>query len=165
MQNKNFLSGLTDKLQGFQVELTRTKLYLFALTLIAFGLALGGLWIKRRIDTIHNPIRFLIVVQIVMGGLALSTLFLYGSSFKLMQYMLGVLTKTDGGYILFNVASHGIALFIMLPATFCAGMTLPLITHILLKEKHGEKSIGAVYAANTIGAILGVVRLNGRYVF
>ncbi len=131
----------------------------FELMLSAFilGLALGSLWIKRRIDSIKNPIRFLIVVQIVMGGLALSTLFLYGSSFKLMQYMLGVLTRTDNGYVLFNVASHGIALFIMLPATFFAGMTLPLITHILLKEKHGEKSIGAVYAANTIGAISGVV--------
>jgi len=69
----------------------------FELMLSAFilGLALGGLWIKRRIDTIKNPIRFLIVVQIVMGGLALSTLFLYGSSFKLMQYMLGVLTRTE----------------------------------------------------------------------
>jgi spermidine synthase len=44
----------------------------------------------------------------------------------------------------------------MLPATFCAGMTLPLITFVLIREGHGEASIGAVYAANTIGAIIGV---------
>lgn len=130
----------------------------FELMLSAFilGLALGGLWIKKRIDGIKNPVWFLAMVQLVMGGLAMSTLFLYGSSFRIMQYLMGVLTKTEGGYVFFNIASHGIALLIMLPATFCAGMTLPLITHILLREKHGEKSIGAVYAANTVGAILGV---------
>jgi spermidine synthase len=44
----------------------------------------------------------------------------------------------------------------MLPATFCAGMTLPLITHLLLGRGYGERSIGTVYAANTVGAILGV---------
>src|SRR3989442_2550962 len=42
----------------------------------------------------------------------------------------------------------------MFPATFCAGMTLPLITFALLG--HGEKAIGAVYSANTLGSILGV---------
>ncbi|GMQ90747.1 MAG: hypothetical protein BMS9Abin11_0051 [Gammaproteobacteria bacterium] len=130
----------------------------FELMLSAFilGLALGGLWIKKRIDYIKNPVWFLAMVQLVMGGLAMSTLFLYGSSFKIMQYFMGVLTRTEEGYVFFNIASHGIALFIMLPTTFLAGMTLPLITHILLKEKHGEKSIGAVYAANTVGAILGI---------
>ncbi len=44
----------------------------------------------------------------------------------------------------------------MLPTTFCAGMTLPLITFVLLKGGAGERSIGAVYATNTVGAILGV---------
>jgi hypothetical protein len=35
-------------------------------------------------------------------------------------------------------------------------MTLPLITYALLRQGHGERSIGAVYAANTVGAIVGV---------
>ncbi len=43
MQNKNFFSGLTGKLPQFHLNLTRTKLLLFALTLIAVGFALGGL--------------------------------------------------------------------------------------------------------------------------
>lgn len=66
------------------------------------------------------------------------------------------ITKDDTGYILFNFTSNGIAMLIMLPATFRAGMTLPLITTILLKT-HGEKSIGFVYSWNTIGAIPGVI--------
>lgn len=43
MQNKNFFSKLTTKLSQLNLQLTRTKLFLFALTLIAFGFALGGL--------------------------------------------------------------------------------------------------------------------------
>ncbi|HWE22352.1 MAG TPA: hypothetical protein VG496_00300, partial [Myxococcales bacterium] len=39
---------------------------------------------------------------------------------------------------------------------FCAGTTLPLITFHLLRRGHGEMSVGAVYAANTVGAIAGV---------
>jgi spermidine synthase len=45
----------------------------------------------------------------------------------------------------------------MLPATFLAGMTLPLITFRLLRTRQGERSIGHVYAANTFGAIIGVM--------
>ncbi len=60
------------------------------------------------------------------------------------------------GYAWFSLASHGIAMAIMLPATFCAGTTLPLITHVLLRRGFGEKSIGAVYSWNTVGAIAGV---------
>jgi murein DD-endopeptidase MepM/ murein hydrolase activator NlpD len=43
MQNKNFFSKLSARLHQYQARLTRTRLILFALTLIAFGLALGGL--------------------------------------------------------------------------------------------------------------------------
>ncbi len=43
MQNQRFFSELSGKLQQFHIRLTRTKLLLFALTLIAFGFALGGL--------------------------------------------------------------------------------------------------------------------------
>ena len=42
MQNKNFFSRLTGNLPQFHFELNRSKLYLFALTLIAFGIALVG---------------------------------------------------------------------------------------------------------------------------
>jgi spermidine synthase len=45
----------------------------------------------------------------------------------------------------------------MLPATFCAGMTLPLLTGALLRRGAGEAAIGRVYAANTLGAIVGVL--------
>ncbi|MBI2320049.1 MAG: spermidine synthase, partial [Betaproteobacteria bacterium] len=130
----------------------------FELMLSAFilGLACGGLWVRRRIDSIADPTRFLGIVQVVMGLLALSTLVFYGGMFGLMQAVMKGLAKTDAGYAMYLASSHAIALAIMFPATFCAGMTLPLITYALLKSGHGERSIGAVYSANTLGSILGV---------
>src|SRR5204862_3364580 len=130
----------------------------FELMLSAFilGLALGGLWIQRRIDRLQAPVRTLAFLQMAMGLLALCTLPLYGKTFDVMRWLITSLDHTDSGYRWFVVASNGIALAIMLPATFCAGTTLPLITFHLLRAGSGEGSIGAVYAANTVGAIAGV---------
>lgn len=126
------------------------------LSAFIFGLACGGYWVKRRIDSSQDPTRLLGVVQVAMGLLALATLPLYGSMFEAMTWIMKGVARTETGYALYHVSSHAIALAIMFPATFCAGMTLPLITYALLRRGYGEKSIGAVYAANTLGAILGV---------
>jgi hypothetical protein len=65
--------------------------------------------------------------------------------------------RTDGGYVLFNPVRYGNAWLIMVPAAFCAGMTLRLVTRILYSPKgRGEREIGVVCTANTIGAILGL---------
>lgn len=130
----------------------------FELMLSAFitGLAFGGLWIRRRIDRLRDPVGFLAGVQLAMGLAALLTLPLYGNCFAAMRFLLEHLEKNAAGYLEFNLGSHAIALAIMLPATFCAGTTLPLITHTLLRRGVGERSIGAVYAWNTVGSILGV---------
>ena len=131
----------------------------FELMLSAFilGIALGGLWIKRKIDSSTNTMNMLANIQIIMGLLALSTLPLYGNTFEIMKWLLSVIPKTESGYTLFNLSSHLIAVGIMLPTTFLAGMTLPIITFTLLKKGGGEKSIGIVYATNTVGAIIGII--------
>jgi len=131
----------------------------FELMLSAFilGLAFGGLWIRRRIDRLAEPRRFLGYVQVTMGLAAIATLPLYGETFGLMQWTLAAVERSESGYALFHVVSHALSLAVMLPATFCAGMTLPLITYALLKRGRGEGAIGAVYAANTFGAIVGVI--------
>ncbi|MFO1423625.1 MAG: fused MFS/spermidine synthase [Candidatus Competibacteraceae bacterium] len=131
----------------------------FELMLSAFilGLALGGLWIRRRLDRIATPLRYAGYVQMLMGLCAVGTLPLYNASFDFMGFMIGGLSKNDGGYTLFNLTSQTIAMAIMIPATFLAGMTLPLFTYALLQRGAGERSIGRVYSANTIGAILGVL--------
>ncbi|HEX6592850.1 MAG TPA: fused MFS/spermidine synthase, partial [Moraxellaceae bacterium] len=131
----------------------------FELMLSAFilGLALGGLWIRHRIDRFEVPERALGIVQLLMGGCALATVLGYNSLFDFMQWIMSALQRNDAGYALFNLSSHVIALLVMLPTTFMAGMTLPLITYVLFSRGSGESAIGKVYAFNTLGAIAGVL--------
>ena len=130
----------------------------FELMLAAFilGLALGGLAGRRRAVR-AAPARLLGAVQVAMALAALATLPLYDLSFSLMETLMKGLARNDAGYLLFNLAGGAIAAMVMLPATFCAGMTLPLLTAALWRHGAGEAAIGRVYAANTLGAIAGVV--------
>ena len=131
----------------------------FELMLSAFilGIAFGGLWVRRRIEAAADSVRLLGWVQVAMGVAALATLPVYVSSFQFMQFTLQSLARSEGGYLSFNVVSHAVCLAVMFPAAFCAGMTLPLITVSLLRRGAGERAIGQVYAANTAGAIAGVL--------
>ena len=130
----------------------------FELMLSAFilGLALGAFWVRRRADEWRDPLRALATVQVMMGVLAVATLPIYVGSFYLSTELLAVLTHTEGGYITYSVTRYVICLAVMLPATFCAGMTLPIITRTLIRAGAGERSIGEVYGANTFGSIIGV---------
>lgn len=130
----------------------------FELMLSAFilGLALGAFWIRRRADAERDPIRLLGIVQLLMGTLAIATLAVYGQSFHWMADLTEAVDENAAGYRLYNLARYGISLAVMLPPTFCAGVTLPLITRMLLGAGHGERAIGAVYAWNTLGSIVGV---------
>src|SRR5581483_6584140 len=131
----------------------------FELMLSAFilGLALGSFWIRNRIGSYADPRRALAWIQIVMGTAALGSLVIYGFSFDWMAAILRALQRNDAGYVLFTLFSHGICVALMLPVTFCAGMTLPLITAMLIRAGYGEAAIGRVYAANTLGSIAGVI--------
>jgi len=121
-----------------------------------FGLALGGLAVRGRIDG-AEPRRLLAWVQVAMGLAALATLPVYDASFSLMEALMQGLARSEAGYRLFNLSGAAISALVMLPASFCAGMTLPLITAALARSGGGERAIGQVYGANTLGAIAGVV--------
>ena len=127
------------------------------LSAFIFGLALGALWIRGRADLLTDPVRFLGIVQWAMGLLAVATLPLYIASFDWMAGLISTVQANANGYRAFLVTRYLISLLIMLPATFCAGMTLPLITRVLMRGGAGERAIGAVYAVNTLGSIAGVI--------
>lgn len=130
----------------------------FELMLSAFilGLALGSFWIRRRADRFDRPVQALGWLQWLMGSAAVATLPVYMASFGWTAEILGVLQRNDGAYHLFNAARYGLALAVMLPATFFAGTTLPLITRTLLTSDQGERAVGWVYGVNTLGSIVGV---------
>lgn len=130
----------------------------FELMLASFilGIALGGLWIRNRIDTFENSRVFLGYVQVAMALAAVLSLWLYHFSFDWMAFLMDSFVRKESTYGVHLIFSGLIAMAIMLPATFCAGMTLPLITRLILKTSKREKGVGYVYSANTLGAIIGI---------
>jgi predicted membrane-bound spermidine synthase len=136
-----------------------TTLHAFELMLAAFisGIAFGGLWLRYRADRLKDVLGAAGWAQVCMGIAALGSLFVYMHAFDWVAWLIQAAGKTEQGYALFNVASGAISLAVMFPAAFFAGMTLPLLTLVLLRSGAGERAIGRVYAANTIGAIVGVL--------
>ncbi len=131
----------------------------FEIMLFSFllGLAFGGLYVRNRVDRLSLELSYLANIQILMGFFAVATLPLYSISFDIFGYFFKILPKNEFSYHLYNFVTQSISIAIMFPATFFAGMTLPLITNYLIKNNYGERSIGYVYGTNTIGAILGVL--------
>jgi spermidine synthase len=127
------------------------------LSAFIFGLAVGGLFIRKRIDRIANAEGYLGGAMVVMGCLAALTLPAYNSMFDFMAWALGSFARSPGGYVAINTVSQSIAVLIMVPTTFVAGMTLPLLTHALLRRGKREEAIGTIYSVNTFGAIVGVL--------
>lgn len=129
----------------------------FELMLSAFilGLALGAWWVRARADRFADPVAALGMTQWVMGSLAIAALPVYLWSFCAMAWLLAALDLTPEGYTTFSLARYALCLVVMLPATFCAGITLPLITRVLLTRGAGEGAVGQVYAVNTLGSIVG----------
>ena len=136
--------------QGSSTHAFETMLSAFIL-----GLALGGLWIRRRIERYASPVAALSRVQILMGLAALATLPAYGFAFDAMGAAIAWLPRDDLGYAGYNVVGYLLSAGIMVPASFFAGMTLPLLTFVLYSQGRGEREIGAVYGWNTLGAIAG----------
>lgn len=126
------------------------------LSAFIFGLSMGAFWVRRRVDRFVNPLRTLAIVQLLMGAFALLSLVFYSGSFTWAGTLMAAVSRADEGYVLFSIAKYAICLAIMLPATFCAGITLPLITRTILVAGGGEKTIGSVYAYNTFGSIVGI---------
>jgi predicted membrane-bound spermidine synthase len=136
-----------------------TTLHGFELMLAAFiaGMALGGLWVQKRGAAISDLVRYAGFVQVAMGVVALLSVPLLARSYSWVGWLMDSLAPSAGGYTLYSLATALIAMIIMVPAAFFAGMTLPLFTAALLRQGASERVVGQVYAANTVGAIVGVV--------
>lgn len=135
-----------------------STVHAFELMLASFigGLAFGGLWIRKRIDGYADTRRVGGYVQILMGLAALGSLLFYDHSFRWVEWCMLALARTDEAYAAYNIVSAAVAIIIMAPAAFFAGMTLPLFTLTLMRAGGGEAAVGRIYAANTVGAIVGV---------
>ena len=134
------------------------SVYSFEIMLAVFiaGLAIGSWLVRRRIEQVVEPVALLAKVQIAMGVFAMLSLVAYPFSFDLYaSYWRDLTNNGHNAHIYHWLFGGAVVAVMMMPVAICAGMTLPLITRRLMTER-GESSLGSVYAANTLGAIVGV---------
>lgn len=127
----------------------------FDLMVSAFILGLaGGAWTVHRMQG-QNLSKTLVLAQIGMAGAAVVGVVAYEPIFRAANQLNAIFLRTEESYPFYTFARYLFCLVVMLPASWFAGMTLPLICRILLASGEDESTTGKVYAWNTLGAILG----------
>jgi spermidine synthase len=129
--------------------------YSFSLVVSTFiiGLALGNIIFGRLADRVKGTFMLLVITQICAGCLALIVSHFLGNS----QFFFSKLIYTFQSSFSEKIFSQSLVLFFVLvgPTVFL-GATFPLVNRIYARSlPELGKSIGTVYAMNTLGAILG----------
>jgi spermidine synthase len=118
------------------------------------GLALGGVVLGRRVERMSNLIRTYGWLEI---GIAISCAAISGllsASAPLYLWLHGLLGLSP---IAFGVLQFATVFLLLLVPTTLMGGTLPVLSQALARQGSAPgRTIGALYAANTFGAVLGV---------
>ncbi len=119
------------------------------------GIALGALAFGSRLEKSAQPLRWYAACELVI---ALWGLLLAFAMPRLSAGMLSLTGVQPTPFWQWSVAFFGTFLA-LLPATAAMGVTLPAMERInaRLKERAQVRSIAALYAGNTLGAVLGVL--------
>ena len=116
---------------------------------LAIGSAVSGKLLKK------DSLVVLSMAQILMAFFALCTLYFHKPFWGMMNEANQIFNLTDDGYFCWSLFKYALSVLWMVPTSFFAGMTLPLITVILTRAFKSEAPIGKVYGWNTVGSIVG----------
>ena len=117
------------------------------------GIAFGAWALDRRIRNSVRPTVWYAALEIAIGGWAIITV-------KLIPWIndhLGTLTGPTPAPFLHWTVAFFVPLLVLAPATICMGATIPAMDRIVEGLRGSGRWIGAVYAANTLGAVVGTL--------
>ena len=129
----------------------------FDLMISAFviGLAAGAYVATKWMKKYKDHIQLMSWVQLAMGLCALSTLVMFPFFIEIMNEANHWFQSNTQGYWLWSFLKYFLCLVWMVPTSFFAGMTLPVMTSFLMARTKDEAYTGKVYGFNTFGAICG----------
>ncbi len=117
------------------------------------GLAIGAWVLDSRIRASDLPAKWYAALETIIAGWAL--LLIAGTAW--FNDQIGWLTgPTPGPLLHWTVAFLG-PLVLLAPATVAMGATLPSMDRLVEGIRSDGRSIGALYAANTLGAVAGTL--------
>jgi spermidine synthase len=117
------------------------------------GLALGSMLIGRRADGMRRPLRVYGLLEAAVGVYCLATPWLFRAADEAYLWVHGRLQPSTAGaaalHLLFSAA-------LLLPPTTLMGATLPILSRAVVRGGSlAASQVGALYAVNTWGAVLG----------
>ena len=117
------------------------------------GIALGALALGERIERSAVPLRWYVACEAVIAAWAL---LLLGLARPFSAWALGLIGEQPSAAWQWTVA-FGATFWLLLPATAAMGATLPAIERVTASMRAEGRSIAGLYAANTFGALFGVL--------
>ncbi len=146
----------------FEVAWTRVlslmiggSVYAFSMILTGFifGLALGSAILSRFVDRIHRPLLWLAGVEVAVGLSALLVVPILG---HLPFFLTRVIFRFGDEFWRLQGIEFALVLAVLLVPTTLMGAAFPLASRLFLdREGAVGRSVGTIYAANTVGAIAG----------
>ncbi len=117
------------------------------------GLAIGAFALDKFISRSASPGRWYAGLEILIGLWALATIALIPIINSAMHDLIGVEPSPVRHWLL----AFGIPFITLLPATAAMGATLPAMDRFVSALTHQGRTIGGIYAVNTLGAAAGVL--------
>jgi spermidine synthase len=118
------------------------------------GLAIGSFVGGRMADRVRSPLRLYGLIELVLVVIVLLT----PLTFRLLHEVYrGVFPAIEGQPVVLALIRFVLAVLALAPATVLMGATLPTLTRQLSQDRHLSAAFGRLYAANTLGAIVGTL--------
>jgi spermidine synthase len=118
-----------------------------------FGFAAGAFFLGDRIAASAYPGRWYAACEAIAGGWSLALIFFMGPA---SEHILALIGERPSPAWQWSIAFAATAV-LLLPATSAMGATLPALEKYLSPFRRDTSNIAALYAANTFGAVLGVI--------
>jgi spermidine synthase len=117
------------------------------------GMAIGAWFGGRLADRVRSPLRLYGILELLLVAVVLITPF----SFRLINEVYRGIYPSLEGTATLSLVRLVLALVALAPATVMMGATFPSLVRHLTRSTDMSASFGALYAANTSGAIVGTL--------
>ena len=118
------------------------------------GMAIGSVLGGRVGDRVRSPLRLYGLIEVALVAIVLATPLTFGLIHEVYR---GVYPSLESAPQALALVRLGLALLALGPATVLMGATLPILTRHLTRDGHLSVAFGRLYAANTLGAIVGTL--------
>jgi spermidine synthase len=118
------------------------------------GMAIGAVVGGRLADRVRSPLRLYGRLELVLAVVVVAT----PVTFRLINELYrGIYPALEDAPQALALVRMALAVLALAPATVLMGATLPTLTRHLTRDGHLSAAFGRLYAANTIGAIIGTL--------